>query len=546
MSNSARPRRNEHPYYIENYGMMYKFRLTYEGGEQFKRMFLQKFSDKETDTDFARRMSLTYVPAFAKAAIQEIVNTLGDRMKDVTRVGGSKNYNESIEQNIDGRDRSMTQYCIQHIIPELLIMGKVGVYVDSTVLEHNLKSDEAKPYIYHYPWEDIKNWKYDAKGDFEAVLLRDREYKYDADGFPTDVIEFERYIYKKDGKVYVRLKNGIEPTEIELKLKTFPFIILELNQSLLTEIADYQIALMNLGSSDMSYCMYSNIPFYVEPYSPIAEAASNIITNQAKEDKGKVEIGVMRGRRYPDSGNAPEFISPSTEPLQASMQKQTQLKEEMRHLLALSISNLRSTWASADSKAADKETESNGLFVIGQELQRLENQVAQVWSEYEGDTNSAIVLYPKDYSSQSSQAAIAEANELFKLIHIIPSDTYKRGIGLRIIRKILTGHVSALDIEKAETEVLAAISMNSDPDTLTKDIKNGLVGNELASKLRGYPEGEVDKAEIDHAEKLYRISLYQSAGSLKDPTNPQGRIENGNAGESNSDSGPEPSTAVDS
>lgn len=541
MSKTDQRVRREHPTYLGMYQQNYKYRIAYEGGDIFKRVYLQRFSDKESEADFTKRISLSYVPAFAKAAIQEIINTLGNRLKDVTRIGGSENYNSAIESNIDRRNKSMTQYCIQHILPELLVMSKVGVYVDSNVLESNLRLGEAKPYIYFYPWEDIINWKYDVSNNFEAVLLTDRDYKYDSDGFPIDVVEYERHVYRKDGKIHVKVGDE----ETKLGINTFPFILLEISQSLMTDIADYQIALLNLASSDMSYCMYSNIPFYVEPYHPLAEAASNIInTNtQPKDDKSKVEIGVMRGRRYPNTGSAPEFISPSTDPLKASMDKQEQIKAEMRHLLSLSIANLRSTWASADSKAADKETETNGLFVIGQELQRFENQVAKIWAEYEG-LEPATVIYPKDYNSQSSEAAINEATALTKLLHSVPSLTYQKSIGLRIARKLLTGHVTANDIEVAEKEINSSISMNSDPDTIAKDINNGLVGNELASKLRGYPDGEVDKAEEDHAQKLYRISLYQSAGSLRDPTNPQGRQKNGDIGRSESDSGSSTGTEI--
>jgi hypothetical protein len=37
------------------------------------------------------------------------------------------------------------------------------------------------------------------------------------------------------------------------------------------DIADYQIALMNLESSDINYMLKSNFPFYVEQYDPRAE-----------------------------------------------------------------------------------------------------------------------------------------------------------------------------------------------------------------------------------------------------------------------------------
>jgi hypothetical protein len=42
-----------------------------------------------------------------------------------------------------------------------------------------------------------------------------------------------------------------------------------------------------------------------------------------------------------------------------------------------------------------------------------------------------------------------------------------------------------------------------------------LVSQELASKARGYPEGQVDQAKKDHAERLALISQAQSSGGAR-------------------------------
>jgi hypothetical protein len=70
---------------------------------------------------------------------------------------------------------------------------------------------------------------------------------------------------------------------------------------------------------------------------------------------------------------------------------------------------------------------------------------------------------------------------------------------------------------------------------------NGLVSAELASQIRGYPKGEVEKAKNDHAERLARIQLAQISPAargnpLADP-NPNGaKLEKENAKDTTEDS----------
>lgn len=50
----------------------------------------------------------------------------------------------------------------------------------------------------------------------------------------------------------------------------------------------------------------------------------------------------------------------------------------------------------------------------------------------------------------------------------------------------------------------------TDPNVLALDYTNGVVGEELYSELRGYQEGEVAKARVDHAERATRIVVAQT------------------------------------
>jgi len=92
---------------------------------------------------------------------------------------------------------------------------------------------------------------------------------------PTLSVTRYRYLWidTATNKVYLQFYN-LEGTPVdqygepagptELELTRIPFVLLDINGSLIKDVAQHQIALLNLGSSDVSYALRSNFPFYVE------------------------------------------------------------------------------------------------------------------------------------------------------------------------------------------------------------------------------------------------------------------------------------------
>jgi len=46
--------------------------LTYDGGDEFREIYLEKFSGREDQAEFKRPQAVTPVPRFAGAAINDI------------------------------------------------------------------------------------------------------------------------------------------------------------------------------------------------------------------------------------------------------------------------------------------------------------------------------------------------------------------------------------------------------------------------------------------------------------------------------------------
>ena len=74
-----------HPDYKAMISKWHKFRLTFKGGTDFIKAYLQKFSVREDYTDFQNRMKMAYSPSHAKAAVIDIKNSIYQRMSDVVR-----------------------------------------------------------------------------------------------------------------------------------------------------------------------------------------------------------------------------------------------------------------------------------------------------------------------------------------------------------------------------------------------------------------------------------------------------------------------------
>ena len=77
---------------------------------------------------------MTPIPKFAEAAINDIRNAIYQRMRDITRKGGSKAYQYAVNGNnlgVDHRGATMNAFIGVKVLTELLVMGRVGVFVDA-------------------------------------------------------------------------------------------------------------------------------------------------------------------------------------------------------------------------------------------------------------------------------------------------------------------------------------------------------------------------------------------------------------------------------
>jgi len=533
-----------HPYYEETFPDWDKWRRVYNGGQEFIDYYLKPHSSREDSAEFEDRKCMAPTPCFSTAAINEIVNAISQRLSDVNRRGGSKTYDEAVAGRgfgVDLHGASMNNFIQSKIIADLCIVKRVGVYVDgpSDAPETMLDAIDYSPYVYVYKAEDILAWKWrkDRPDEFQSLLLRDfYEVEEEYSGLPCESkVRYRFYWIGADGFVHVKfyteeyVDGNItypainmdgqyvdEDADYILDINIIPFAMGEISKSLMENIANHQISLLNLESSDIAYCHKSNVPFYTEQQDTRASSdhlrgpsEDGTVTGSGEVDK-EIKVGVTRGRIYGKDVDRPDFIAPPSEPLEASMAKQQQLKADIRQLLNLTLNSVRPVQQSAASKAVDQQSSDSGLSAIGFALEALERKIAKYWTLYEPGTKPATVKYPEKYSLKTDADRREEAKSLKELRQIIPSATYQKAISTEIATMLLGPHISAEMLDKIKAEIDAAPILTADPDTLFEASDRGVLDLELVAETLGASKATVEKAAKQHAERLARINEAQS------------------------------------
>ncbi|MEN6367704.1 MAG: hypothetical protein ABFC88_12910 [Thermoguttaceae bacterium] len=522
-----------------------KWRLTYEGGDNFRDAYLEKFSTREDPTDFALRKGMTPIPRFAGTAIDDIRNSIYQRMRDIVRKSGSKSYQNAVnglDLGVDRRGSTMNAFIGVKVLTELLVMGKVGIYVDAPVVKPDatVADGSQTPYLYCYQVEDILSWtcrKADDPSEFQSVLLRDTVMQYDEMyTLPTLQVQRYRHIWLDQNTGHVMLQfydldgnmvgaDGLPGGgPVQLELTRIPFILLDIGRSLIKDVCQQQIALLNLGSSDVNYALRSNFPFYVEQKDGKAVGAhlKHAATEEGTASTGgqnsadtNVKVGATHGRTYDKGMNQPAFINPSSEPLNASLKLQDRLKQDIRELVSLAVSSL-AVRASAESKAMDNQGLESGLSYIGLVLESAERLIASYWAAYERRTISArqvaMVKYPERYSLKSDADRIKEAGDLQKLMTAVPGRLVKRELAKSIVQVLLSGRLTVDELDAINQEIDGCNYTNSDPATIIQAVQAGICGVKTGGVAMGFDDNEHEAAQEDRIQRLKEIAQTQGVG----------------------------------
>lgn len=543
-----------HPTYLSDSTQWEEWRLTFAGGKEYLQRYLKKFSDRESDADFNTRKALTPITTFAKSAVLDVRNNIYQRLTEVVRNGGSTNYQNAIAGvggGVDGKGSTMDTFMGIDVLTEALQMGKVGVYVDAAPATGPTLADQSfPPYLTYYRVEDILAYSYAPRskgGEFESVLLRD----YSPDtisipgtniAMPTTYTDSYRLIWKdEEGQVWYRIYDAEgsvvpnldadDPTSgaVLTGLKRVPFVMVDINGSLMKDIASYQNALLNLASSDVYYAIKSNTPFLTIQTDGFNSGSHLKKADTAEGAEGNdVNVGAGKGRYYGVNEERPQFIAPPTETLLASMQLQERLEQSIRNLINLAVQNKSgSRTESAEAKKVGQSGMEAGLSFIGTVMEQAEMKIAQIWAEYENtqNPNAAVVKYPDRYTLKSDWERLEEAEKTVDLIDRLPTQELKREVSKMLAAGLIGGKVDREVVDEIKRLIDSNPYILTTPADVIAAQEAGLVSDVTASEALGYAgEEEVAQAKQDKAERAVLVLAAQTSPNQQaGVTNPAAR-----------------------
>ena len=496
-----------------------KYRAVLDGGKSFVLNYLRKYSSLETDTDFNTRRDISYNPSHAKALIFELRNAISEKSNNIIRENLPQTYSDAndltIRRGVDLEGNTINSFFNYSVTSELMGMGRTGILVDSPEFTPLTRLDEKEsiPYLINVRAENILNWRFQG-GKLVALRLMLFEESFDdTTQLILDTTLPRIYEYRlTDAGVTRKDSNGEIKTA---NIDRIPFVFCDIPESLLSDAADYQIALLNLASSDLNYCLKSNYPFYIEQQTLL----NNRFTKTGNEDGESAEggdriisAGSGNGRAYAMGAEAPRFIAPPTEPLEASMKKQELIKAEMRQIINLSLANLTTQRVSAESKDRDEHGKESGLTFIAERLEKAENELVEIWAMYTGEsTTKTRIKYPRKFSARSTSDSIEEATKVMDMVDTCPSLTGQKVMAKYALYSLFGATISTEEWNKITTEIDEAKVISIGYKAIKEDALLGLVSKKTASGARHYPEGDYEVAQEEHSERLAMIQEAQTS-----------------------------------
>lgn len=550
-----------HPDYLTSMHRWWEYRLTYWGGEEFLRRYLIRLDD-EDEAQWIQRKENTPIPAVAKEAVKDVRRTLTLRMVDIARNGGSQAYQAAVAGEGPGIDRegqSMNMFIGHDVLTELLVMGRVGVFVDSIAPEGDTMADgQAQPYAYSYPVEDILNWRTmrpDQEGTFSMVLLRDYVVTFNQAlgiSFPSERKERLRLVWLgEDG--FMRYKFLVSPVGAKIsdatdvselvvdnpealnpqlqveddgtvvtQLREIPFIMPRLDDSLLSDVASYQRLLLNVASNEGMFAIHANNHIlaiqkdtraanqnWKKPPGGSPEPGGQRSRNN--EVRTGVRSGWVRGRYYSLEESPPVWVGAPIESLKASREYRAQLSDEVRHLVNVAISSqVGQRTESRETRELSAQGLEAGLHFIASRLQQTERQIAKYFAMYEGTEDVATVVYPKRFNLKSQTERIKDASDMIDTTNKIAGQEAKKDGMKAAYISLFTGVVTSEQMETA-LKSIDAHPFIGDIDTIMKLQENGMLTKATAAGSQDVPKAEIKKAEKEQAEDAARIMEAQTS-----------------------------------
>lgn len=414
---------------------------------------------KEREEDYIRRVQMSYYYNFC-APIIDIYTDHLFKQPVIEDFGSIDSMVDMQKENIDRKNGSIGEFRKQ-VAECAQVYGHVFVLVDSPQIDKEIFSLQDKidngafPYYTLIPPQKVINWQLDKFGRPHWVMICEQaESNIDAFAFDKSAGKAAQYrlwtrqewvLYDSDYKEVSRGTHG---------LGVVPIVCVFDSQS------KKEINFLGISTlADIAYIARDVYNSSSELKQILNDQTFSILAFQGDaSDYPTKEVGTNKGIVYPRESNPPQYVTPPPGPAETLM---THIDKQITNMFRLakleggsaSFNGQSAVDQSGVSKAWDFNQTNSALSSKAANLEDAEDKMWQIWAKWEGKEFDGSVSYPDEFSIQSLNEDLEEAEKILKLS--IGSEVDK-GIKKAIVKKKFP-RASDEDLDKMLAEVDAGV-----------------------------------------------------------------------------------------
>lgn len=386
---------------------------------------------REQEDNFKDRVQRSVPPGFARAVINTYRSLLS--RGEVSRETKNAQFKAFLEEDCDQRGRGLGKFIMETVfVPSqavgwswvLVDMPRFGTSGDAPVTLADKIEANAFPYCVHYDATQVINWSFDGFGNLEWLTLALPASIDPETGKATKprVRLYDTMIwaeYTEHGKLLVDGEHG---------LGKVPFAILYNERSLIDQ---------NVGLSAINNIAYINRECYnlmslLQEF--LYKQCFNVMAldENSLSEEGKKIIGTTNAIPVPAGGFTPQYVTPPSDPAQFLMDVIEQDIARIYHEAGL-VDRSAQQVAQAQSgisRAFEFHNTNTMMVAKAAELERFEQEIADIWFRWEDQEYDYTVAYGDDYDIRDKTAELDEAKKVFDLP--IQSPTLKQLVAKRL------------------------------------------------------------------------------------------------------------------
>lgn len=457
---------NTHPEYDQRVDDWRKYRLSYNGGDEYLQTYLYEH-EKERDKYYQQRLQRAFYPNHCRA----IVDTYAAHLFRENIPRSTEEDSETLQRfwaNIDLKGNGADSF-YEHAAQKVQYGGRVAVVCDrwdpdggGAVTRAQERQSGRRPYAYLVDTEDIVDWDVNRLGQLNWVAIRepidvernwdephpgvDHQYRVWTDEEWILLREVEAEDDEDEDTRLVVVDRGAHPVgepPVTMIYWGFREGIQPVADSALKDLAPMNIRLTNLTS-------LIDEQIYAHVFNILATPKSTY------DELEGVDWSVSGAIPYDDDvSNPPHYIGPDVEKLEAIRAEVKKTEDQIRQLAGLGRVNEETKHAQSGIALSYLTMDKDALLAkFGQRMRRAEAQVdryALAWMEESPDVGQSRE-YPEEFDPVDVQNELSDAIKFASLEIPRGSEAAAENI-IEAARVRFGGRLDAEELESLEEDL---------------------------------------------------------------------------------------------